>query len=126
MHKETGFKYIKPSCPRCGSLNTKASGGKRQLNCQYCGYQGYWKQFFEDTKERAAVQKLFKELGGEFHKKPRRSAQAYYQEHRVQRLEYGSSYYQKNRTQRLNYSKDYYRTHQQQAKEYYQTHRDKI
>lgn len=129
MPKEKAFKYIKPRCPKCNSQNTRVDEKKSQLKCQYCGYQGHWIQFFEGEKEREEVQKLFRKGGLEgrkYRKKPKRSAQAYYQEHRVQRLEYGSSYYQKNRTQRLDYGENYYRAHQRQAKEYYQIHRDKL
>lgn len=124
MPKEEKYKYIKPNCPRCSSSNTRVDEKKSQLKCQYCGYSGHWEQFFEGTKERVEVQKLFRkgELGGEFHKKPRKSARVYYQEHRVQRLEYGKDYYRTHQQQ----AKEHYRTHQQQAKEYYQTHRDKI
>jgi len=61
MPKEKGFKYIKPRCPRCGSLNTRAVEETSSIKCQHGGYSGHWKQFFEGTKEREAVQKLFSE-----------------------------------------------------------------
>lgn len=61
MQKEKGYKYIKPSCPRCGSYNTRAVEEISSIKCQHCGYPGHWSQFFEGTKERKAVQKLFTE-----------------------------------------------------------------
>jgi len=61
MHKEEKYKYIKPSCPRCGSLNTRAKEEISSLKCQHCGYPGHWSQFFEGQKSREMVQKLFVE-----------------------------------------------------------------
>jgi len=61
MHKEKKYKYIKPSCPRCGSLNTRAKEEISSIKCQHCGYPGHWRQFFEGQKERIEVQKLFNE-----------------------------------------------------------------
>ena len=61
MQEEKRFRYIKPSCPRCGSLNTRVKEEISSLKCQHCGCVGHWSQFFEGTKEREAVQKLFNE-----------------------------------------------------------------
>lgn len=59
MPKEKGFKYIKPKCPRCGSLNVRAVEEISSIKCQHCGYPGHWRQFFEGQEERIEVQKLF-------------------------------------------------------------------
>jgi len=55
------YKYIKPKCPRCGSMDTRADEKHSQLKCKRCGYPGHWRQFFEGEKEREEVQKLFRQ-----------------------------------------------------------------
>ncbi|MBA7635623.1 hypothetical protein ES703_43227 [subsurface metagenome] len=61
MQTKKGFNYIKPSCPRCGSLNTRAKEETSSIKCQHCGCVGHWSQFFEGQKSREIVQKLFNE-----------------------------------------------------------------
>lgn len=70
MPEEKKYKYIKPSCPRCGSLNTRVFEETSSIKCQHCGCLGHWSQFFEGTKERSTVQKLFNEgrLTGDLNK----------------------------------------------------------
>lgn len=55
------FKAIKPKCPRCNSMDTRADEKKSQLKCKRCGYPGHWRQFFDGQNARRKVQKLFKQ-----------------------------------------------------------------
>lgn len=50
---------IKPRCPRCGSMDTRADEKHSQLKCKRCGYPGHWRQFYNGQVARKEVKKLF-------------------------------------------------------------------
>ena len=58
--KKKASLWPQPDCPRCFRTELRPQHKKSFLVCRNCDYRGHWRQFFEGTREREEVQKLFK------------------------------------------------------------------